>query len=156
MLITIIADASYCPDTGVAGYGYWIASERGKKQGSGPMKGLCVDNIVAEMQAVVNALHAALANDLVLNLDCVLIQTDCQSAINSFNKHPSAVSKEHRECLIRLNTMRDRFKLQIKFRHVKGHCTIKEPRYAANNLCDRLARKAMREARNKLIMENKS
>lgn len=32
MFITVMTDASYCSRTRSAGYGFWIACERGKKQ----------------------------------------------------------------------------------------------------------------------------
>lgn len=38
MRVTILADASHCPTTKAGGYGYWIASERGKKGAPAPLK----------------------------------------------------------------------------------------------------------------------
>jgi ribonuclease HI len=88
MRVTIIADASFCPNTNVAGYGYWIATERGKQGGGGEMKGRVEGNIAAEMQAVANALHIALRLTLVQQKDEVLIQTDCMAAIDAFEGKP--------------------------------------------------------------------
>lgn len=84
MRVTIIADASFCPDTNVAGYGYWIACERGKDGGGGEMKGRVESSLIAEMQAVVNALYISIRKNLVQANDHVLLQTDCEGAILKF------------------------------------------------------------------------
>ena len=84
MLITIITDASHCPETKVGGYGYWLASKRGKKGGSGTFKGTVETSSLAEMMAVANSLHIAIADHIVQMDDHVLIQTDCEAAIQAF------------------------------------------------------------------------
>lgn len=38
MLVTIVSDASFCVDTGAAGYGIWIACDRGKLKLGGRFK----------------------------------------------------------------------------------------------------------------------
>ena len=154
MLVTIIADASFCPETSVAGYGFWIACNRGKLQGSGEMKLMCRDNIAAEMQAVVNAVHRAVKKNLVLKHDEILIQTDCQAAIDRFKEHPNRLHQEYFDCWRRLERLKVDHNLRVQYRHVKGHTNNSEPRFKANNLCDRLARKAMREARDKIKLLN--
>lgn len=75
MLVTIIADASYCPNYNVAGYGYWIVCDRGSDGGGGPLgKGNKVENsTVAEMMAIVKALYKACQSNLVQVQDVVLI-----------------------------------------------------------------------------------
>lgn len=42
MKVTIIADASHCGNTGATGYGFWIASDRGKRNGGGPNDGATI------------------------------------------------------------------------------------------------------------------
>lgn len=147
MRVTIIADASFCPDTKVAGYGFWIASERGKQGGDGAMRGQCANNIVAEMQAVANALHQGLKLGLIQHSDFVLIQTDCEPAIQAFDGTRTKLIEQEEECCNLLTTLQTRFGLAFEFRHVKGHSGNTEARFAANNRCDKAARKAMRKAR---------
>lgn len=65
MRVTIIADASWCPDTYLGGYGFWIASERGKMPGEGVFKRKCNNSCEAEAMALVNALHVGIKNNLV-------------------------------------------------------------------------------------------
>lgn len=147
MRVTIIADASHCPDTLAAGYGYWIASERGKFGGGGPMKGLVADSTTAEMQAVCNALYAAVRCQLVQPGDEVLIQTDCEAAIQAFQGSRDVRRKHEREVLRYFHSLRERSSIRVSFRHVKGHTKRKEARYVTNNLCDQRAKEGMRQAR---------
>ena len=147
MRVTIIADASFCPDTNVAGYGYWIASERGKQGGGGEMKSLVEGNIAAEMQAVVNAIHIAHRLQLVQATDEVLIETDCIAAIDAFDGKRKNLPLQEWDAVRVLRRPRSEYDLRIVFRHVKGHTGKKEARYITNHLCDKRAKEAMRRAR---------
>ena len=85
MNVTIFADASYCNELRVGGYGFWVACERGKKAGGGRLRTNDVSSsTVAEMMALANALHCAIVHGLVLDNDIVLLQTDCMAAIDAF------------------------------------------------------------------------
>lgn len=147
MRVTIIADASHCPDTLAAGYGYWIASERGKLGGGGPMKKLAADSTSAEMQAVCNALYVAIRYQLVQPGDDVLIQTDCEAAIQAFQGRRNIRRPHEMEVLRYFHSLRERSSIVVSFRHVKGHTKRKEARYVTNNLCDQRAKEGMRQAR---------
>lgn len=147
MLVTIIADASYCQETKVAGYGYWVASTRGKKGGGGRMKKTVVNNVVAEMQAVCNALAEGIRAGLVQDSDALIVQTDCRPAIEAFTGQRRRLIEEERACVMAFRKFSTRLRLKWEFRHVKGHTSRKEARYVTNNLCDKRAKEAMREAR---------
>ena len=150
MLVTIISDGSFCPFTNSGGYGFWIASKRGKLQGSGAFKEQSSSSLVVEMRAIMNGLHRALKDGLVLKGDKVLLQTDCTAAIDTFlgkRKYPHA---QEQQAVEYFHMMVNRFKLTYEFRHVKGHTTPTDPRFSANRLCDKLAKKAMRKARSKV------
>lgn len=147
MRATIIADASFCPDTNVGGFGYWIASDLGKLGGGGVFKDPVENSISAEMLAVCNALHVAMERDLIEPGWEILFQTDCQAAIDAFygarhcriHQEVAAVSYMQRLLL--------RYDFTFSYRHVKGHTNREEGRYAANRLCDRYAKDSMRVAR---------
>jgi len=150
MNVTIIADASYCPETGAGGYGFWIACGRGRIGGNGefilPVESSCA----AEMQAIINALHKAIQKQLVCKSDMVLLQTDCQQAIDNFLKFRRGTT--HEQKLVKyLHKLENMNNLDIRFRHVPGHTRGDEPRLAANNTCDRQARAHMRAARNRIL-----
>lgn len=150
MRTTIIADASFCPDTKVGGYGFWIANERGRKGGDGIFKEEVENNIAAEMMALLNALSHAIKIGLIQDGEGVLIQTDCTPAIAAFMDERKTVTQQEDGLIKWYKSFIHDHKLSIEFRHVKGHSGKKENRYVANNICDRRARENMRRARGQL------
>lgn len=152
MHVTVLADASHCPDTKAGGYGFWIASARGKKGGSGALKGEIVSSTLAEMMAVANAIHHAILEGLVQGHDVLLVQIDCESAIFALTGKRRS-SELEQKVLAHINKMMKLLHLKIEYKHVKAHTSNKEARFAANNACDRAARKAMRRARDKIRCE---
>ena len=153
MNVTILTDASHCPDLKVAGYGFWIASERGKLPGSGVMKNLVRTSTLAEMQAVVNALWKGAKAGLILRGDELLIQIDCEAAIYAFRRKRN-VADDEKEVVEQLYWILTTLDLKCKFRHVKAHTGSDAARSRANDACDKRARKAMRRARINLRIKN--
>ncbi|HDR9086283.1 ribonuclease HI [Burkholderia vietnamiensis] len=146
MLVTIIADASWDPQTRAGGYGYWAVSLRGRHSGGGAFKSLVLNNNVAEMMAVMNGLHMAFARQIACPGDTILAQTDCQAAILAFEGKRS-LNLDERMVVEGLKTMLEVKQATIQFRHVKGHTRGEKPRLWVNNRCDALAKTGMREAR---------
>lgn len=154
MLITILADASWCPDTRVAGYGYWIASDRGSEGGGGVMTTRQVaSNTVAEMMALANALHHAMLLDLVQADDSILFQTDCIAAILGFTGKRMLALEQERLVNAYMRRSQRMLNLEFEYRHVKGHTRSREARFLANNHCDAQARSYMRQARMLFVTE---
>ena len=147
MRVTIIADASFCPNTHGAGYGWWTASERGKQGGGGAMRDRVCSSSAAEMMALVNALHHSIKFQLVQGGDHTLFQTDCMSAIDAFSGKRQQLDKSERAAKKQIYDMKKQHRLTYSFKHVKGHSNIKEARYITNNLCDERAKAGMRLAR---------
>lgn len=147
MRVTIIADASHCNDSGAAGYGYWIASERGKHGGGGFVQRKVGGSIAAEMMAVVNALAIAVKRELVQKGDHVLLQTDCQGAIDAFIGVRTRLPPDERDAKGAFFELKRLHGFTFSFRHVKGHTTRPEARYVTNNLCDKRAKDGLRLAR---------
>lgn len=147
MLVTIIADASYCPMTKAAGYGWWLASERRKVGGGGEVRDRVDGSSAAEMIALVNALYIAANNALVLKGDHILFQTDCMSAIDAFEGKRTILTKDERAAKKRIYDLKREHGVTFSFRHVKGHTNRAEARYVTNNLCDARAKAGMRKAR---------
>jgi ribonuclease HI len=149
--ITLIADASFCPNTGAGGYGWWAASERGKRGGGGQMRDRVCNSSAAEMIAVVNGLYMAIQCKIVQEGDHILLQTDCMSALDVFlRKRSKKLNKSETAAFTKLYELKKQHRLTYSFRHVKGHSNVKEARYITNNLCDERARKGMRLARRRL------
>lgn len=154
MQVTIIADASWCPDTGAGGYGFWIASQRGKLAGEGAFKEPSKGSAIAEMMAVVNALHSAIKEQLVQKGDKILIQTDCMTAIDIFNrKIPVPVGKDKWKIVGTFDKFIHLRELSYEFRHVKGHTNGGNARLNCNIACDKRAKRAMRKMRTKLKLD---
>lgn len=146
MLVTLLADASFCPETRVGGYGYWIASGRGKRGGGGVFRKRLASSALAEMLAIANALYIAKSVGLIQFRDHVIIQTDCQAAIIAFHNGRKLNKDEEDAYKFFINFMTIAG-VSTEFRHVKGHSSKKEARYAANKHCDVRARDYMRQAR---------
>lgn len=149
MRVTIIVDASYCSSSRAAGFGYWIASERGKMGGGGSMRIPVENSTAAEMLAVCNSLHVARNSDLIQPGDHILIQTDCVAAIEGLKTdfHRQLKVEQEKEARRFLMRFRREHQLTLSFRHVKGHSGRREARYVTNHLCDKRAKAGMRKAR---------
>ena len=147
MRVTIIADASHCPTTKVAGYGFWIASDRGKKSGDGIFKEKLINSNSAEMMSVANAFHIALKEGYILEGDQVLIQCDCLAALNAFQGKRIGLNEEETSAVEHVNQLTERFSLDVTYRHVKGHTKGEDRRSKSNILCDKKAKANMRRAR---------
>ena len=154
MNVTILADASHCPQTLAGGYAFWIASQRGKLAGSGPLKGRIANSTVAEMMALANAFHQSIMKGLVHPYDTVLFQTDCIAAIDAFEVTRS-LTLDEKVVVEYLHNIANRADIVVKFKHVKGHTKRGNgARFAANRKCDEQARAAMRKQRGRIICEN--
>lgn len=148
MWVTIIADASFCSETNVAGYAYWIACERGKVGGEGSIDRDVGTNIVAEMAALLWGLYEGRKQNLIHKGDSVLLQTDCQPAIDAFEDNRANYHEQELELVGWFKEFVVKHELTCKFKHVKGHTTHTEARFATNRICDRRAKQKMRAARN--------
>lgn len=111
------------------------------------MRGVIKGPAAAEMLAVCNVLYIAWAKQLVQARDHVLIQTDCQAAIQAFEGSRTVSNPDEKEAVRYLHTIRREKSLNVSFRHVKGHTNRPEARFVTNNLCDRRAKEGMRQAR---------
>lgn len=114
------------------------------------MKGKVESSHTAEMLAVCNSIHVALASGLVQPGDHLLVQTDCLAAIQAFENKREPKKPQEREALRFFRELRKEKDLGVSFRHVKGHTTRTEARYVTNNLCDQRAKEGMRRARRTL------
>ncbi len=147
MHITIISDASYCHTTHKVGFGFWIACKRGKMAGEGILYEEVTNSNVAEMRALVTALHVAVRENLVRRYDKVMLQTDCQGAIQGLDCKRS-LNRQELDTYNFYKDICDNHNLTIVFRHVKGHTNLQDARFRCNNACDRRAHRALQKARN--------
>lgn len=153
MDVTIIADASFCPDTGAAGYSFWIACERGKDGKHGAIKAQVKDSTEAEMMALLNGLHYAHKEIFVMPGDVVLLQSDCKNALEILENFETHKRPEIDKLLKFFAHLIKTSEIKVRFKHVKGHtsaATNKGARYAVNRICDKQAKKQMKRKRREL------
>lgn len=148
MNVTLLSDASYCPDHKVAGYGWWIACGRGKQGGSGRIDTSVYDVNSAEMMAICNSIWHGVGLGLIQRGDDLLIQTDSLASIDRLEaKREVKVTEQQQTIIAYFEKVTRRLGLGIEFRHVKAHTNLSAPRYVANRMCDLRAKKEMLEAR---------
>ena len=141
MRVTIITDASWCPDQKVGAFASWIRFEDNQLvQYCTAFKKKARSATEAEYWAVVNSIVIA-QKKAKKPLRYLLIQTDCQAVIDEFKGRGAHIQR----LLATLGAG-----LKIEFRHVKGH-TKKEgftgARFYCNRWCHAMAIKKMRTLR---------
>lgn len=149
--LTIIADASFCPDTKAADYGVWVAGN-GKGQafkGSLPSP---QDNNVAETMAIVNALWHGIESGLLKSNTNVLIQSDSSTAIGVLSGEKAAYNPQLKHALRYTRDLVQRYGLLLRFKHVPGHTSGHDKRTRAQNICDTDAKEQMHLQRAAILL----
>lgn len=153
MNVTLICDASYCDKHKVAGYGWWIACQRGKIGGAGRMTQDVENNNTAEMMAICNTIWEGVNKGVIHMGDTLLIQSDCLSAMDKMKGVQEAVTLQEKAILNYFDKTVARNRLSIQFRHVRGHTNVDDRRSVANRMCDKRAKAEMRAARRAKIAQ---
>lgn len=140
--MTIIADASFCPETKAAGYSVWLASNTGRKGFEGTLP-KPYDNNVAEAMAIVNALWHGLDSGLLKANTNVLIQSDSATAIAILSGEGRAYNPQLKHAVRYTKDLAQRYDLLLRFKHVPGHTSGQDKRTRAQNKCDEDAKAQM-------------
>lgn len=158
MLVTVIADASHCHQHMVTGMACWAKSQRvhqGVQATNAVQDDRITNALLAEVCAVVLGINTALMRGVARRGDEILVQSDC-TGVEAFLEGPtdklaSKKSPFGMELAWWLHGKRAELGLRYRFKHVRGH---QDPnrggRYGVNVLCDRNARRAMRQLRNSI------
>jgi ribonuclease HI len=157
MLVTVMSDASYCDKTKASGWGVWIKSERGLYQNGGNFKKDPSNNYEAEAMALATAVHLAFAYNLAMFGDKLILQTDCMMvvhAVEGSRRKPARGLLKEAVDFIKETIEKNGCILDI--RHVRAHCPTAGKRNYINDLCDKLAKKPMRQQHKERRNENKS
>lgn len=136
LAVTVIADASFCPQTRAGGWAAWLTSDKGRKQHAGCFHDLPKSPTEAELWAVLNGIWLAFE----LGATHILIQSDCTGALKLID-----------DGIPELSLFAGVF---IRTKHVKGHTQTKDARSYVNRWCDSEAKKHMRKQRT--LLENES
>lgn len=148
-LITIITDASHCPNTLAGGYGVWVTGDHGRKSFRGPLSG-AKDSSEIESKAMCNGLWHGIRSGLIKRGDVVLMQTDCDAALKLLQgKRPPRYDAEF-DVLDWFTDTTISNGILVRFRHVKGHTQKQDQRSKSQRRCDRDAGIEMNNERKRL------
>lgn len=147
-LVTIITDASHCPNTKAGGYGVWIAGDKGKQAFGGPLSGTS-DSSEIESKAMCNGLYHGIKEGLINRGDVVLMQTDCDAALRLLQCKRAPRDSEF-DILDWITDTTMKNDITLRFRHVKGHTNKTDSRSKAQDHCDKLAKQYMISERKRL------
>ena len=150
MIVTLMTDASHCPKTDCAGFGFWLASNRGRLCGGKPINSFCGGSYLAEFKGVANSLHLCIKAGMIASGDKVIVQLDNTSVVNPINKKQAKRGEAARVLDFILKLVKKNH-IKIECRHVKAHTNRVESRYYANNYCDVTAKRNMRMARSQFL-----
>lgn len=155
MIVTLIVDASFCPETKV---GAWAAVAKSNRS-----KDLLISHMNyvrhsgdAEVMAIRYALQTAFQRKYIRRGDAVRIFTDCVPAISLFTGERKPCSLDTHYEQLALDFVRHfckANKLTLVFDHVKGHSSGTSPLEFNHNWCDANARRAMQSYRDKLLQK---
>lgn len=148
MRATVNTDAGVFRRQQIGSFAFWIVSDSLKIKKSGMLKGEITSPILAEIRAIINALH--ILNCCGEEVSKVVVNTDCTGAIHFFNMPQSKVRKKygkewHHYCKVKIKGV------EYDFRHVKAHTDTETSRRWVNDWCD----KKCREELIKFVKQNK-
>lgn len=144
-IITIYTDASICGTTDCAAWGAWVKHAEGESFTlSKVFKKKIKCTTSAELMAMANALFVVIKK-LQPEKTKFVIVTDCEQAMNIINGVTS-INKNHNKIKQYIMGIIPPG-CDIKVNKVKAHTGNDDCRSYINNVVDKLAKKAMREAR---------
>lgn len=143
--ITINTDASFCPNSKVAGFAFYIKSDLFLIKKAGVLKSTVINSEDAEMMCLANALYYLFNETDNIRANRIIINIDCVGVIRKVKKgNNDALTIKTRDFM---NALMNRTKAKIVFKHVLAHKTIINPRTWVNDWCDKTAKSYMRQAR---------
>lgn len=141
--VTINTDASYCPNTGVGAYAFYIVCDLFKIKKSGVFKENPSGALDAEMKCIANAVSILNAQKEIPPINWIIINSDC---IGCFPKIGlKSQDKVGVYCAKELSKLRKRTGVKMhQFKHVKAHSNKSDARSFVNEWCDAEAKRLMR------------
>lgn len=147
MQVIIFVDASFCLDTRVCAFGYYIACDRGRKQGGRNLNVRPHFPHEAETLAIANALYQAIKYNLVYKHDHVTIRTDCNRSILAYQDQIKNLSWSEERAIDYFRKVCEENDLTYNLKHIKAHSGTDTPEKYAHNKCDQYAKVHMNKAR---------
>lgn len=145
MLVTLNTDASYYPNTGNAGYAFWISCRKGRYKKWGKLKPMKHTSKCYELLSIVNGIYYIINHsELKDNVTKIIVNTDHEPSVLMFNEptlHFTRPVKHKFQIHIRkmvFNWLRD---IELEMRHIHSHKKITNARGWVNSWCDKHAKK---------------
>lgn len=146
MLITINTDGSYFPETGQAGFAFWISSDKGRFCRYGKLKD-AKNALEAELQSLANALHFCRTHPDLKECKKIIINCDCLN-LKSIIEKPNALRKNKQKRLRQLRGKLQEYigkfrgcKCEYEFRWCPAHKKVTDARTYVNRQLDKAAKK---------------
>lgn len=150
MLVTLMTDASWCPQTNLGGYGYWCTSSRSRVGGGSPIYTKSNNSYEAEFKGVVESLVECINRGAIAHGDCILVQLDCQGVVNALNGDGLTIKSPFgKEAYAYVEYLKEKYNLILQCKHVRGHTTSNDKRSVSNRICDARAREGLELARSR-------
>lgn len=153
MQVTIFADASFCLDTRVCAFGYYIACNRGRKQGGCELNVRPHHSYEAESLAIANALYQAIKYNLVYKNDHITIRTDCHRSIMVYQSEATNLSWCEERAVNYFKKVCKENDLTYNVEHIKAHNGTDTPEKYSHDKCDKYAKNFMKRARQRYTKE---
>lgn len=154
MIVTVMSDASFCHTTKASGWGIWIRSDRGIYEAGGKFKNQPESATEAEAMALSIAVFAAFRQGIAEPGDRLIVQTDCMQNIHAYDGAKRRRSKLILDTVKYTKDLIAEKKCTFEIRHVRAHDPKAGKRNYINDVCDKLAKKAMRKIQRERRAQN--
>jgi len=146
MLITINTDGSYFPETGEAGFAFWISSSKGKFRRYGKLKD-AKNALESELMCLINALHFCRTHPDLKECKKIIINADCLG-LKHMLENPHGLKRKKQKRLRQLRGKLQEYigtfrgcKCEYEFRWCPAHKKVVDARTYVNRQLDKAAKK---------------
>lgn len=131
--VTIMADASYCPNTGSMGFAGWVKYGLGDTKEIFGTSRTVKHSLEAEIEAIERTLEYVIGQ-IPIQHKKIVVQCDCIGALEAIQGRWD-------------RRFRRKGAIGLRTKHVKGHSNRNEPRYKLQKWLDKKAKEKMRALR---------
>jgi len=149
MLTTLYCDASWCPHEQVGGWAIWLRSERGRHIESGAVPDYCQYSNEAEFAAIYAGIYRAVTKWP--KTTAILVRSDCTGALHWMERRYPINSQAGRRLQKRIAELKEKRKVRLIPRWVRGHRGGKDTDVYLNRRVDEMAREIMLTERQRVV-----
>lgn len=144
MLVTINTDASFCGETKIGAYAFYLRSNTFLLKKSGVFREKCATSTDAEFKCIINATKVCLQQDK--SITRLIINTDCKTSIAALTglmTNKKSI-KRYAPLVAMFEKLVKKYNVEVSLRWVKGHAGNIDARSYVNEWCDKEAKKQLR------------